>query len=260
MEFPALDGETKSDKIQKSVLYRLLVAFVIFLVLMVGGRMYYFANYKYYPVQGRSMQPTINADPVVTSNGDVLQDGVFVKRTHDLKVNDIIIIKLPNFKNTIIKRVLALGGDKVSIAKHGEFHGEYRLSVIRKGSSTPEIIEEDYIYSYMDWSRMDYITYQGMNYQTDFYYNYLKDGDCTEVNGQLFYTLKSDEVFYMGDNRANSSDARVLGPCTLNQVVGVVQFYVRDAYQLLQQRKLENEKLKLIASYFYDKINDYFAW
>ena len=260
MDFPTINGQTKKDKIQRSVLYRVFVAFFILMVLLIAGRMYFYFNYKYYPVQGRSMQPTINPDPFVVTNGDVLQDGVFVECTHDIKVNDIIIIKLPVFKNTIIKRVIALEGDKISIAKHGDLNGEYRLSLIKKGSDKVERIEEDYIKSYMEWSAMDYYTFQGMNYQLDFYNNYLKSGEYTMVDGQLFYTLKKNEVFFMGDNRANSTDARVLGPCTINQVVGVVRVHIKDAYSLLKENKLELEKIKVIGSYFLDKINDYFAW
>ncbi len=260
MDFPTFNGETRNEKVQKSVLYRIFASFFILLLLLVAGRLYFYFNYKYYPVQGRSMQPTINKDPFVASNGDVLQDGVFVQRTQDIKLNDIIIIKLPVFKNTIIKRVIALEGDKISIAKHGDLNGEYRLSVIRKGSDKVERLNETYIKSYIEWTTMEYQTYQGMNYQKDFYNNYLKSGEYTMVEGQLFYTLKKDEVFFMGDNRANSTDARVLGPCKINQVVGVVREYIWNAYSLLKENKLELEKIKVIGSYFLNEINEYFAW
>ena len=182
MDFPTFNGETRNEKVQKSVLYRIFASFFILLLLLVAGRLYFYFNYKYYPVQGRSMQPTINKDPFVASNGDVLQDGVFVQRTQDIKLNDIIIIKLPVFKNTIIKRVIALEGDKISIAKHGDLNGEYRLSVIRKGSDKVERLNETYIKSYIEWTTMEYQTYQGMNYQKDFYNNYLKSGEYTMVD------------------------------------------------------------------------------
>ncbi len=260
MDFPTFNGETRSEQVQRKVLLRIFIAFFIVLMLLLAGRMYFYFNYKYYPVQGRSMQPTINPEPFVVANGEVYQDGVFVEKTHDIKVNDIIIIKLPIFKNTIIKRVIALEGDKISIAKHGDLQGEYRLSVIRKGSDTVERIEEDYIKSYLEWSAMEYQTYQGMNYQQDFYNTYLRSGDYTMVDGQLFYTLKKDEVFFMGDNRANSTDARALGPCNVNQVVGVVRVTIKDAYSLLRENKLEFEKFKVMSGYFFDKINNYFAW
>ena len=49
---------------------------------------------------------------------------------------------------------------------------------------------------------------------------------ATETHGDgLIYpvTLKEGEIFYLGDNRANSSDSRDYGTCAYDQVVGVVE-------------------------------------
>jgi len=76
---------------------------------------------------------------------------------------DVVVVKLKGSKDmwgnrsnddTIIKRVIALEGDKISIAKHGDLNGEYRLSLIKKGSDKVERIEEDYIKSYMETKKI----------------------------------------------------------------------------------------------------------
>ena len=42
------------------------------------------------------------------------------------------------------------------------------------------------------------------------------------------YTLKKGEVFYLGDNRVNSSDSRDYGTCSSNQIIGVVENWSID--------------------------------
>lgn len=54
---------------------------------------------------------------------------------------------------------------------------------------------------------------------------YLPDTTFTKPNDWQEYTLKEDEIFYLGDNRNFSSDSRYApyGPCNQSQVVGVVE-------------------------------------
>lgn len=67
-------------------------------------------------------------------------------------------------------------------------------------------------------------------------------GDVVEVNGvqlvepyikpdtehkrtdvDVRFTLEKNQIFYLGDNRGNSSDSRDYGPCNDAQIVGVVE-------------------------------------
>ena len=83
-----------------------------------------------------------------------------------------------------IKRVVAVGGDRVEI-KNG--------------------------YVYVNGERKDepYIDNKPITF--------LRDRDSLDI------TLKEDELFYLGDNRTISEDARMHGPCKVGDVVGVVE-------------------------------------
>jgi signal peptidase I len=83
-----------------------------------------------------------------------------------------------------IKRVIAVGGDRVEI-KNG--------------------------YVFINGERKDepYIDNKPITF--------LRDKDSLDI------TLKEDEIFYLGDNRTVSEDARMHGPCKVDDVVGVVE-------------------------------------
>ena len=55
--------------------------------------------------------------------------------------------------------------------------------------------------------------------------SYVLKGGATRWNDSQNQTvvLGSDEIFYLGDNRENSSDSRNYGTCKQSQVVGVVE-------------------------------------
>lgn len=54
---------------------------------------------------------------------------------------------------------------------------------------------------------------------------YLKKGTLTAEHDWTTRTLGKGEVFYLGDNRSNSSDSRLAkyGTCQLEQIVGVIE-------------------------------------
>lgn len=52
--------------------------------------------------------------------------------------------------------------------------------------------------------------------------SYIKDGVPAILENNGVWKLKEGEIFYLGDNRLNSSDSRVYGVCKDENIVGVV--------------------------------------
>ncbi len=127
-------------------------------------------------------------------------DVVVLNRKEEVSVGDIIVIG--GVKNYwLIKRVIACEeGDTIEI-KDG------MLKVNGK------IVDEDYVL----------------------------DGVSARQDDRLdLITLKKGEIFYLGDNRCNSSDSRTYGACKDENVIGVVEEWS------LKNRKLRSQLLKYI--------------
>ncbi len=287
--------ENKEKMSLKSILAWIGIYVLVFAIFLMGSLFCVRAfdkNYRYYPVKGTSMQPTINPDvpfqDATTPDDQLVQDGVFIKVTTDVVSNDIVIIKKNSVENTtIIKRVIATGGDKVTIAinnfennieKDGEFVPDnlYHVFVVRNGETQIEMLEEDYVddLDKQIWTmRHGYKTstlnnsWEGFKYEETFYKTYfgyssnLQIKTC-EYNGQLmlFYELAEDEIFYLGDHRDVSQDGRHNGVARRKDIVGRVISIIRNAKKLDEEGKLWLIKLKTMFSYYWSSIVDYFAW
>lgn len=109
-------------------------------------------------------------------------DVLMVNRVKEFEKGSVIVISGEQ-KDWIIKRVIATEGSVVTFAADGFVY----------------IDGEKYVdeYGYADFS--DRVSVPFME-----------------------KTLSKDEIFYLGDNRSNSSDGRDYGTCTVSQVVGVV--------------------------------------
>lgn len=128
------------------------------------------------------------ANVVGSSMENTLQSGdtLLANKCKDFEVGSIVIIKNEKEKNEyIIKRVVAVGGDTVEI-KDGA------LYVNGKKKSEPYAVGRTEPKGWYGW--------------TD----------------KSAYTLKKNQVFYLGDNREVSLDARTYGPCDKEDVVAVV--------------------------------------
>lgn len=118
-------------------------------------------------------------------------DNLIAVRGATVKRGDVIIIDINSHgvdsdggDYYIIKRAIGIGGDTVKIT----FSGDVYLN--------GELLSE----SYLDEGQR---TYPGSLLDTT-------------------WELKEDEIFYLGDNRLNSKDARYNGPCKQSDVIGVV--------------------------------------
>lgn len=277
VQFEYFEDE-RCEKVATRCLKTIYITFFVFFVIFIALFCAFQSEYYFIRITGRSMQPTLNPDITMQSEA---QDYCIVDKDGELDYGDIVIIRSPSDPDsdqTIIKRVLAFGGDKISIFKSRDENGEmyYHFARIKSGTNEVEILEEDYIKMDGDlpaWESLTSYVYNNVIYERNFFRNYFSingrfysssrtrrvtvDG----VGSVLFYQLEEDEIFYMGDNRSNSTDGREYGPVkvsdmVIGKVVKIVEngaysdlFFVRGYYQL-----------KGILEYFFPKLLDYFAW
>jgi len=129
---------------------------------------------------------------------------------------DIVICHNPNSGQRLVKRVVAVGGDLVTVRR-----GELYVN----GSRPPRhVLGEEVI----NWIAED------DQIGRDFYAEDLGDGETHPVMrtpgmGMLFrppdvppLRVPEGSVYVMGDNREQSSDSRVFGVISLDEVVGKV--------------------------------------
>lgn len=119
---------------------------------------------------------------------------------------EVIVFRYPlNQKELFIKRIVGLPGETIVI-KDGK--------VYLSQDNQEKLLEEPYL------------------------------PDNTYTPGKVFITLKSDEYFVLGDNRAHSSDSRMWGPIKRKDIVGRVLF---RPFSLIQLRNLINSFQSLIS-------------
>lgn len=251
--------DEKKDKQSDKIFIRFAIVLFVIYAFIFGVASIYRSNFQYITINGASMQPTLNANPIY-KDGKELQDGVYVKVTNNIDYGDIIVINKENEKDeSIIKRALAFGGDYITIASVGEGgNRDYRFMRVKKGTNNVEILKEDYILSYDYWNITQSTVVDDVEYERGFYYNFKSLGYETayfdiEIDGQdksvVFFKVPKDDVFYMGDNRTGSYDARHTGTTNKKRVLGYVVKVVNDAFFKKQDS----------VSWFFQEIGDFFS-
>lgn len=168
--------ETKKEKSVSRKTFEWVFTIAIAILIAVLFRNYVIARAD---VDGPSMQNTLH-------DKDVLFVEKISQLSKNIKRGQIVIFDSGNENHDIyIKRVIALGGDKIQIA-----NGKVYLN----GS----VLKEDYL---------------SLNTVTE-------TGPFLENAG--IYTVPKGYIFVMGDNRGNSTDSRILGPIDINKVKGHV--------------------------------------
>lgn len=140
-------------------------------------------------VSGSSMYPTLESGDVLIMNiaekcdyGDVVV--IDGKKSAGTDENGDVVYEW------LIKRVIAKGGDTVNV-ENG------RVWLKKRGEEKYTLLEEKYVSA----------------------------GNITEVGKdekKYPYTVPDGEIYFLGDNRQNSSDSRVYGTCKESQIIGVV--------------------------------------
>ena len=198
----------KKDR-TSSVLFYIII---IFLVGFICLSMFFTHNI----VDGESMENTLQNEQFV-----ILQRAGF-----SIKAGDIVTVgNIPNHDEPLIKRVVALGGDRVLFMRSND--GQYvDLYVCKSGNAVFEKVNEPYIKERMgigasyekvglcphiaDISAVDLFATDGSH-----------SAERETITRYAFLVGKGD-IFYLGDNRNHSSDSRVYGTSPRSDVLGKV--------------------------------------
>ena len=126
---------------------------------------------------------------------------------HSLLGTVLFFFLLIILTNSFILTSYTVQGHSMDPTLHnGEFLGVYLLSYLRSRPQIGDIV----VVSYAGDSSVRFVKrIEGM------------PGDTVQVNG-ADTVLASDQYFVEGDNRDHSTDSRVYGPITKNQIIGKV--------------------------------------
>ena len=285
MEYFEFDEQFSQHKKEKNGSFFIFFCAILFILLLVNVTDLLFnLKYGYVVVENVSMQPTLNPSPLA----DDRQDAVFIERTQRLSYGDIVIVDRseegPGY--SVIKRVVAFSGDKISLVMLPVSEGgamEMRLIRIKEGDSTRQIvytgqddeyvIYESYIKSYDEWNGLGIsesgyyytennfaqgVCYYDVGFLENFINKYPTEIIPVTAGGityqARFFTVGSDldgqALFCMGDNRAESKDSRDTGSVRQDRVIGKVISVVRNALAIENDifcwAKVLGEYLRLI--------------
>ena len=192
-------GKKKAIKISSTIL-------VVFLLLSLTCVLIFNAVYIKSKVVGLSMYPTLNSEKKAS-------DRVFINKYEKGTRGDIVVADIreqSNWDHTlegdyVVKRLVAVEGDKIQILKLGST--QYELRVNDKVLYTKE-------YADTPTSYLCFVSYVSAH---------LGEEDRIQNNAVI---IKQNEIFLMGDNWNSSYDSTSCGPLTESSLVGRVDISV----------------------------------
>ncbi|MBQ0017092.1 MAG: signal peptidase I [Clostridiales bacterium] len=206
---------TKNERLMNRISTCFLcICCIICLILVAFGTIFTSAQ-----VNGYSMYPTLNPDNTNENKHDV----VYYTDLFGYNRGDIIIVDLPNRDELGIKRLIALGGDKVCF---GDINNNEEMIIYVNG----EALYEPYV------NMTDNIAIEGrkraikdfkdeikkyINGQNNYFTNTCKRVYLNK-NNQYEIELKDDYFIYLGDNRGNSYDCSENGPQHISNLLAKV--------------------------------------
>lgn len=284
-------SEKKSSAFSLAVqifLYILLIFFAIFFIWYTA----FISTHKYYLVVGASMKDSLNSSLSLT-DGTGKQDAVYVNTIVKQKIFDIVVVnrKVYNAEQkkwqtkSVVKRVMGLEGDYISIALHDDGTGAklyfYRIA---KGTSFDKETFEDEsarldeskgengykIFSHDEWTESKEISTflgdgaEGLDqtfYEKIFFQTFLEE-HLQEISsgsedffvsksGMVYVKVPKGKFFCMGDNRGHSGDSRENGFYETSQIVGIAEIIIYDHNF--------GKRLVKVVDYYFSQVQKFFA-
>lgn len=199
-----------NNKNKSNVTYYLSVTLAFLLSLLIVFYLYFSCAI----IDGRSMENT-------------LDDGqITIIQTKDYSINrgDIITLKHPaDEKSFLIKRVIGVGGDKILFVKTSDGNG-VNLYIKKYNSDHFELQDESYIKEPMLLNERFGSKYSNVaNYANS---GFLEKLDLSSDNAKYYLNYAIDvpqgSIYYLGDNRNNSTDSRWYGTSEISSITGKV--------------------------------------
>lgn len=252
---PRTNGEL--DERKQSILLKQITTILLAICLIFCATVFV-ANKTFYTaeVEGASMYPTINSTKKISGVNDI----AYYTIKKNAKRGDVIIVDYISTGSDIdaIKRLIAVGGDTICyynghILLNGKSLTEqYLIDDYNLLKNNPDLLYDSGFISADDWKNSGY-TKSKDNFEhwckillddslteaqkdeklanTKFFKNYASSYSNSVYYSDVLetYVLKVPEgfVFFLGDNRANSSDCSVFGPLESKYVLAKVDFTVK---------------------------------
>lgn len=217
------------DKITFIFVALFLALSAVFSVTLIYQKTYF--NIKW--INGQSMYPTFNKDAVdrygnpkgITGGGAFNGDKNFdcvIWDGHEATMSkmerfDIVILNKSEEKD-LIKRVIVMPGETFYFGS-GDDNGSL---YIKNSQGVFDLIEQPI----------------GQSYIREGVYEHYQDPENPT-------TLKANEYFVCGDNRAHSDDSRTIGPIAREKVLGIVVAVVGKADAALENGKMVYTNLRI---------------
>jgi signal peptidase I len=176
-----MDEDIKQNSTKRKILSAVISLIVVALLAFLSASLIKYYVTETFTVDGSSMTPTLSGG--VYGNYDD-GDRVVVNRFGKLKRGSIVVLKLPDRANALVKRVIGVSGDRIKIVDGVLFVND-------------EAQNEDYVAE-----ENKYITNPSYS--------------MPEI------TVSDGCVFVLGDNRNGSADSREFGEVPVDYIKGKV--------------------------------------